>query len=392
VLAAAAEPTRERARALVATAALEVRRNRPRPVIGLATEALEIIRRGGDRRAEARATERLATIAMGIFDWAAADRALADALALATELGDAPVLVAVKQAMAVRQGGVGETERARELLDESLLMLGEIDDEGGPVFWAQHISPVVLPSGPGGVPRSFFEDTYCLFRAVGAGVGTGYVLCNIGETLRADGELAGARQAFERSLEQFRRLGDEQGMGVALNALGNLARATGEVAVGRACFEEALALRRAVKDAREIAMTLMGMGMLALQTGDDDEGRRLIDEAYAIYVRIDDGPGLMGVPLNLANFALDGGDPRRAVELYGRSIALWREQGLARHRGWASTGVAEAAIAIGEPERVRPAVEDALALFDASGDRRGTRHALALLERAGLAAEADLSG
>jgi tetratricopeptide (TPR) repeat protein len=136
-------------------------------------------------------------------------------------------------------------------------------------------------------------------------------------------------------------------------------------------------------------MTVMGMGMLALATGDPEEGARRFDEAQAIYARIDDGPGLQGVPLNLASFELDHGDPRRAAALFERCLEVCRAQGIDRDRGWASTGVAEAAIALGDNERARTGIERALALFNASGDRRGAGHAERLRERLDTSATPD---
>jgi predicted ATPase/DNA-binding SARP family transcriptional activator len=388
-LAAAPEPTLQRARALVALGGIEVRRSHPVPVVALGSEALDIVRRGGDRVAEARALERLGVMALGGYDWEVADRALAEGLALATEVGDDPVVVAVRQARAVRLGCVGENAEARGLLDEALALLEEIPDERGPVFWAMHISPVVIPAGPRGAPRAFFEDTYCLFRAVRSRAATGYLLCNVAETWRADGELARAREALDRALERFRTLDDEPGVGVALNALGSLARSTGEFDAGREWFDEALALRRAAGDAREMAMTLMGMGMLALHAGERDEGGRLIEEAHAIYVRIDDGPGIQGVPLNLGTFELDHGDAERACALLERCVEVCRVQGMARHRGWASAELAEAAIAVGHGARAEPAIDDAVALFEAAGDRRGIRRVAQLRERLGALTAAD---
>ena len=49
-----------------------------------------------------------------------------------------------------------------------------------------------------------------------------------------------------------------------------------------------------------------------------------------------------------------------------------------RHRGWASAELAEAALALGDGDRARPAIDDALALFEAAGDRRGVRYAAQL--------------
>jgi tetratricopeptide (TPR) repeat protein len=386
---AAPEPTRERARALVALGGIEVRRSRPGPVVALGNAALEIVRRGGDRVAEARALERLAVLALGGYEWEVADAALGAGLALATEVGDAAVVAGIKQAEAVRLGCVGENARARAVLEEALALLAEIPDEHGPVFWAAHISPVVLPVGRAGALRCFFEDTYCLFRAVRSSAGIGYALCNIAETWRAEGDHAPARDALDRALDQFRALGDEQGAGVALNALGSLARSTGEYDAGRAWFDEALALRRAAHDTREMAMTLMGIGMLALHAGERDEGRRLIDEAHDIYVRIDDGPGIQGVPLNLGAFELDHGDPERACALLDRCIEVCRTQGMSRHRGWASAELAEGAIALGDGDRARVAMSEALVLFEAAGDRRGVRCIDRLRERVDALAPAD---
>jgi predicted ATPase/DNA-binding SARP family transcriptional activator len=388
-LAAAPEPTPQRARALVALGGIEVRRSRPGPVVALGSAALEIVRRGGDRAAEARAHERLAVLALGGYDWATADAALDTGLALATEVGDVAVVAGIKQAQAVRLGCVGENARARALLEEALALLAEIPDERGPVFWAAHISPVVIPAGPAGALRSYFEDTYCLFRAVRSGAGTGYVLCNIAETWRAEGDLAHARSALDRALDQFRALGDEQGVGVALNVLGSLARSTGEYDAGRAWFDEALALRRAAHDTREMTMTLMGLGLLALHAGERDEGHRLIDEAHDIYVRIDDGPGIQGVPLNLGAFELDHGDPERACALLDRCIELCRRQRMSRHRGWASAELAEGAIALGDGERARIAMDEGRTLFEAAGDVRGVRRIERLRERLDALAPAD---
>jgi predicted ATPase len=388
-LGAAPEPTPQRARALVALGGIEVRRSRPGPVVALGSAALDIVRRSGDRAAEARAQERLAVLALGGYEWAAADAALDTGLALATEAGDAAVVAGIRQAQAVRLGCVGENARARALLEEALALLAEIPDERGPVFWAAHISPVVIPAGPEGALRCFFEDTYCLFRAVRSSAGIGYALVNVAETWRAEGDLAHAREALDRALDQFRALGDEQGIGVALNALGSLARSTAEYDAGRAWFDEALTLRRAARDTREMAMTLMGMGLLALHAGEHEEGERLIDEVHAIYVRIDDGPGIQGVPLNLGAFELDHGDLERACALLDRCAEISRTQGMRRHRGWASAELAEGAIGLGDGDRARAAMSEALRLFEAAGDVRGVRCIERLHERLDALAPAD---
>ncbi|ADB50832.1 AfsR/SARP family transcriptional regulator [Conexibacter woesei] len=380
-LAAAPTPTPERARALWALGGLDVRRRGTIRTVRLGADALEIARRSGDPHAEARALERRGAFAMGGFDWPVADTAFAEGLALADTLGDATVTVAITQAQGALAGCRGETERSRALLERSLTLLDEIPEAPEPLFWALHISPIGLPAGPGGAPRFFFEDTFCLFRAVRSRAGAGYVLVNVGETWRADAEYGRAHDAFERALERFRELRDDEGAGVALNALGNLARSTGDADAGRRRFEQALALRRAARDTREIATTTVGMGMLALYTGEEERGRARLREAEAIFERTEDGPGLQAIPLDLGAFELDRGDPRRACALLERCAELSRERRIVPNLSWALTELAEAAMAIGEPDRARRALAEALPLLERSGDVRGSRYARSLNTR-----------
>jgi G-protein signaling modulator 2 len=351
-------------------------------LVTFTTEALEISRAAGDRHAEARAFERLGmTASMGGFNWRQADDAFAQGLAIAEEISDDAVIVAIKQAQGVVAGCRGDNARARELLEESLALLADIPAARGPLFWAARISPVVVPAGPGGELRMFFEETFLLLRAVHSRAGSGYVLCNIAEAWRSDGDYAPARDALERALACFDELADDQGRGAVLNALGNLARSAGDFDGGREWFAQALELRRAAHDRREIALSLAGMGLLELYAGDRDTADEHLGEAMGIFERTEDGPGLQLMPLNIGGFELDHGDPRRAIELLARCEAIGREQGLVRNRGWAAAELAEAALALGDHERARRALDVAFPLFENLAETRGTRYARVLEER-----------
>jgi predicted ATPase/DNA-binding SARP family transcriptional activator len=382
VLMVAPEPDAERARALVADAGIRVRlyREEPDAIVALGTEALEIARGAQDRHAEARSLERMGVIMLAGFDFDSAEQAYTEGLALAEEAGDDVVAVAIKQGQAVLAGCRGHNAEARALLEECLALLDGIPDERGPLFWATHISPVVVPVGPGGAPRTFFEDTWLLLRSVRSRAGSAYAFCNIGEALRSDGDYAAAHEPLERGLALFREMGDEQGKGVALNALGSLARSTRDFDAGRRLFGEALELRRALADPREIATTLAGTGLLAMYAGDSDAGP-LFEEALAIFERTDDGPGLELVPLNLGGYELDNGDPERACALLEECNAAAGARGLVRNRGWASAELAEAAISLGDHARAREALDTALANFERLGETRGSRYAHSLEER-----------
>ncbi len=374
-LVAAPELTMERARALVALGAIDVRRLGARRSISLGAEALQIVRRVGDGRAKARALERYGVMGMGAFDWDVSDGAFAEALALAEEVGDKAIEVAVKQAQGVLAAARGETQSARALLEECLALLSDTPESRGALFWAIHVSPVVLPLGPGGGLRYLFEDTYCLFHAVRARAACGYVRVNIAETWRAEGDCAAAGEHLERALEMFGELSDERGVGVALNALGNLARQSGELELGRPRFEQALELRRAAADPREVATTLTGMGMLEMAAGEHDRGRRLFDDARSMYERTEDAPGLQLAPVNEGAMELDHGDPALALSLLERGVELCRERGFDHTLAWALTGLAEAALALGQHQRASGALEEAMGPFERCRDSRGAQYA-----------------
>jgi predicted ATPase/DNA-binding SARP family transcriptional activator len=380
-LAAAPQPRPERARALVCAGALDLRTRGALQMVALGEEALAIMREVGDRHAEARACEWLGVMAMGRQDLTRADEAFAEGLELAGRIGDDAVSAAIRHAQGVIAGCRGENALARELLEETLERLALIPEERGPVFWAAQISPAVVPVGPGGALRSYFEDTYCVFRAVCSRAGAGYALRNIGEAWRSDGDLAEARSAFERSLAVFREVRDQPGAGVALTALGNLARSTGELEAGRRWLEEALAIRRDVRDAREIATALGSLAMLALSAGDVTTGERLMRESLAIYERNDDGPGMQGTNLNLGGFALDAGDPERACALLDESARLGRLQDLDRNLSWSLVELGEAAVALGDPRRAHAALAEAREVFERNQEPRGCERVRALEER-----------
>jgi hypothetical protein len=108
-----------------------------------------------------------------------------------------------------------------------------------------------------------------------------------------------------------------------------------------------------------------------------------------IFERTEDGPGLQLMPLNIGGFELDHGDPRRAAELLARCEAIGHEQGLVRNRGWASAELAEAALALGDPERARGALDVAFTMFEHLAEPRGTLYARGLEERLGALTSAD---
>ena len=295
-LAAAPEPTPERVRALLSTGAIRVRRRHHAQHGGAGPEALEIVRRDGDRHAEARALERLGVMAMGGFDWGVADGALEEGLALAREIGDDVVTVAIKHAQGVLAGCRGRNAVARELLEECLALLAGMPDASrAAVLGDAHLAGggAAVPGRPDAAPSS--RTPSASSATVRSRAAAGYTLVSIGEAWRSDREYGAAREAMEEALGLFRALDDDLGASVTLNALGNLARrpasrrSAGSSSRTRwRCGAPRATRARSPRRCRAWACSRS-------PPATEESARRLLAAAFDIYERTDDGPGLQGV-------------------------------------------------------------------------------------------------
>ena len=181
--------------------------------------------------------------------WRAAERAFAEGLELAREIGDDAVTVAIRHAQGVLAGCRGENAaRARAVRGGLALPGRHARRRRAPLFWAMHISPVVVlrcrPRRRAARCSSRTRSASSAPCAAAAAAAT----CSSTSARRGARTATTTPRASRSSsaLALFRELGDDLGAGVALNALGNLRpldrRARRRL---RAYFDEALALRRA---------------------------------------------------------------------------------------------------------------------------------------------------
>jgi predicted ATPase/DNA-binding SARP family transcriptional activator len=370
-LARSPEPTELRARALAAAALLEVRRGLLDRRVALVEEAVAIRRDLGDPAALARGLHELGDHLVLNSDHDAAERAFIEGLGLCGGLDDVGQAAGIMQSQGVLAHYRGDLAGAHERFAQSIALLEGASDERVVPFWAIGIALAVVPDGPGGAQRCYFEASSLQARTVGRRSGIGYALCNAAITSRRAGEYDAARTALERGLAVFREADDRAGAALALQCLGGLLRSAGDLERGRECLDEALALRRAIGNRRDIALTISGLGLMAMRGGDHERGLALLMDSQARYERTEDGPGLSGAMQNLGCVELDYGDPARAAELLGRAAAMWGEQGTLWNMSWNHLMRAEAALAAGEPQRAREALADARAAFERLGDVLG---------------------
>jgi tetratricopeptide (TPR) repeat protein len=361
-----------RAAALHASCGFAIRRARVASVLDRVAEAVEICRRGDDDRELGAALEQLAvcqTLGAGLEG---AESTLAELDALVARASGMPdVAAGAEHARSLLAYGRSRYEEGAASLRHAIDLIAAVSPELGPVYWVTTPGMVLVDDLRCGRPRLYYEETLQHFRRVASPSAVAYLRCELAQSLRSAGDLAGAQTALERGLEEFRELGDDTGIGFALAALGNLARSSRDFEIGRELLEEALALRRRLGDHRAVRMTIAALAILAAHAGDIELARSRFAEMRADAAKSDDVAASGGTLISIASVELDFGRPELAAEAFRGAIRAMSSMLIARGIAWAHEGLGEALLAVGDPLGARAAWDAARPWFSKVGDERG---------------------
>jgi len=157
---------------------------------------------------------------------------------------------------------------------------------------------------------------------------TAVSLNNLGELLRATGDLAGARSCHERALAIKQHvLGPEHpSAATSLNNLGLVLQAAGDFAGARSCYERALAISEEVlgPEHPSAATSLNNLGTLLEDLGDLEGARPILERALAILEKVL-GPEHRDTATSLNNFGYllqRSGDYPGARQYFERALAI----------------------------------------------------------------------
>jgi predicted ATPase len=369
------EPSPLRARALFATAVLEVRLGRPwrGPAIGAEIAALG--RDLGDPGLMAEALHQESLLAWMAGQWD-------DAVRLASEAGPvargiAGVRSSQEHMRAVMELFRGETSAAQALLDNSLSALGRVPPDAPPFFTVCTVAWTV--DSIDDLRFTVFEETMLVGRRVGAAQSSGYILATQSLAARMGGRFDEAGVLLEQALRMFESLGDRTGQAHILAQRGHLFRSSGDPAAARDCFRSAADLRAEIPDQRGTAIALTGVALAEAALGDGQRARALGHEACRMLDRSGDLTGHVGALNNLAVAEVLTGHQEQAIGLIERALALRATPGL----GWQYMLLAGLREMSGETAAAVAAVAAARGCFEQLGERRGLAAAAGLGRRLG---------
>jgi predicted ATPase/DNA-binding SARP family transcriptional activator len=383
-LVAAPARTPLRARALLAAAAMSVRRGALSAAVrDRAIEAATIMREVADEQALVHTLHLTGLLAWVEDDaWEQAVRLVEEGRSLAATAGAAGLVASATHMLGVIALMRGAAQDAETYLSETLGLLDRLPADLPPLFSA--VTPGCFwEYGPGGQPRMPWTETVLLYRRVGPGQAAAYTLSNLAYAARLEGDPARARTLVEQSLGAFDRLGDLHGEGVALCHLANLHRLAGELSEAGELLGRSLEIRRRLGDRRGVGLTLVNQGLVAGAAGELGRADRLLREAFLLFEEMEDGPGRWGALLDLGVVLLDAGEEDRAR----RVLRQWRElpafPWTFRPRAWTLLAMAALERQAGDQTTAADCLNEArrrfVALADAPGLTYLTSHAEPLL-------------
>jgi predicted ATPase/DNA-binding SARP family transcriptional activator len=385
-LAAAPEHTADRARALLASCLVGMRRGVHARLHEFGAESVAIFAELGDHAGMFDAVE-VSTACRAIVSGPADIEAL---------LGEHETLLvddlpaARPPTWAAHTRGIAawfrcEYPQARHQFELALKRAGELVADERPALWP--LSYGIISVAPeGGYPLLLQEDTAIVGRRVGGEAAVAYILGNLAVVDRVEGDFDRAGELIEESLARFQALADVQGEAFALGALGNLARSSGDFERGRELLERSLTLRQEIGDRRGTGITLGCLAVLLARSGDPAGARTVAEQSRDWFAENDDMIGLSAAELSLASVALSAGDRVGARAHLQDAASVFEAIKSTPQEGWVLAVLAAMSAEDGEQATARRWLDRAIQHFELLGGDAGRSYCREVERGPGVAA------
>ncbi len=390
-LAAAPEHTADRARALLASCLMGMRRGVHARLHEFGAESIAIFAELGDHAGMFDAVE-VSTACRAIVSGPADIEALLDEHET-LHVDDLPAArppVWAAHTRAIAAWFRCEYPQARQQFELALKRAGELVADERPALWP--LSYGIISVAPeAGYPLLLQEDTAIVGRRVGGGAAVAYILGNLAVVDRVQGAFDRAGELIEESLARFQALADVQGEAFALGALGNLARSSGDFERGRELLERSLALRQEVGDRRGTGITLGCLAVLLARSGDPAGARTVAEQSRDWFTENDDMIGLSAAELSLASVALSAGDRVGARAHLQDAASVFEAIKSTPQEGWVLAVLAAMSAEDGEAATARRWLDRAIQHFDLLGGDAGIAYCREVERGPGVAAESEIA-
>ena len=214
-------------------------------------------------------------------------------------------------------------EHAEPLLQQSLTLYRELDDQPGIAFALSMLGSVTWTKGNMAAARTLTEEALEIARKVDDMERVANSLFVLGLLFSSQGEYTQARALLEKSVATHRAMGNKRGIAHALSQLVqvHLVSLEDRAKVGP-LLEECLALSQALGFKEGIAASYCVSGQLALSQKDLVAARSFAEKSANLYRELGHRHGTANSLGLLAEVLTTGGDHAAAQALFEQSLAI----------------------------------------------------------------------
>ncbi|GEM_PF-3587502 len=206
-----------------------------------------------------------------------------------------------------------------------------------------------------------------------------------GRALRQKADLRGARQQFEAARDLYEAAGDSENFPRALQALGTVFSAAGDLNGASELFTKALPLARERHDEFTIQRVLNSWGIVHIRSGDYSNALRTFEECLDSLSRSPDPYLESSVLLNVGAIFQRAGQYTIAIEHFEQSLGLGRKLEDRRHIASCLIFLGDTATTEKRSGEARRYLEEALQISEQERFKDLHAHALMSLAEAALA-------
>jgi predicted ATPase/class 3 adenylate cyclase len=277
-----------------------------------------------------------------------------------------------ERAKALNAAGVlaesqGDFRRAGELHEESLRIAREIGDSREITWALANLGSIAIGQGDLDRAQDVLEEALATARQMGDKHYVATSLIDLGNLAHVRSDIKAAAELYQEGLALFREMGDESHISRTLNNLGSIAVSEARYDRAESLFKESLAHFEAIGDKRSIAGTLNNLAEVARRQGDEEHAENLYEESQKLAEEVGDKLSTAIAMENRADLARSRDDHRSAGSLYRQAFAVYQVafdwEGIVACIG----GLAEIAVATGQPESAVRLFGAAAAMRDAHG-------------------------
>jgi predicted ATPase/transcriptional regulator with XRE-family HTH domain len=245
----------------------------------------------------------------------------------------------------------GDYAAATRRYGESLARFRRMEDKAGSGLVLEGLAYCARDQAHIEEADRLFKESLVLLQDAGDRSGMLGVLRGQAELEYIRGDYPAAGGILEQALALAQTLGNTHDIALCKARLGWYALLRGELIAAQALLHEALTLQQLLSNRHGSAISLGYLGMLALERGDAAEAHELFEQSLVLFEQLARNPRIGSMLTRLGQARFSAGDVRGAEEAYLASLRVERPLANRQRTAACFEGLAEVALARGQPER-----------------------------------------